>query len=677
MTKSPNTLLFLALLCLSAAPLSAEEGMWLVNRFPEEAVAKAYGFQVTDAFLDRLRLGAVRFNSGGSGSFVSPRGLLFTNHHVAADCVQKLGTKEADLMANGFYAATEQQEKKCPDLEVNILVGLEDVTVKVKDGVSPDTPPAEANQKIKANTSRIEKDCTAATGSRCDVVTLFSGGEFHLYRYKKYTDVRLVFAPESDIGFFGGDPDNFTYPRYCLDVAFLRAYENGKPVEYPQDKELIFVPGHPGGSGRLRTLAQLEFSRNVSYPLALANLESEIGALQTYSAQSEENRRVAKDVLFSAENSFKAITGYLQGLRDPALMSRKKDEEQTLRAAVERDPARRQEFGGVWDQVAAAYKELAAFYKSYYLLEAAPNRSDLFHIARDVMRLATERTKPNEKRLPEYSDARLSSLELSLYSPAPITDSLQIVVLANYFRFLQEHLGTDDATVKAILDGKTPEKAAEGYISTSKVQDIAERKRLAADAQAVEKSEDGMLRLVRIMEGPARRWRKQYEDRVESVIRTAGARVALARFAISGSSAYPDATFTLRVTYAPVKGYRNREGKWIPWATDFAGLYRRATGQEPYRLPKRWLHAKASLKLATPFNFVSTADIHGGNSGSPTVNTRGEVVGIIFDSNIEALPNQFVYTDKDARAVHVAGQGIVEALRKVYKADRLLKELLP
>lgn len=664
----------------------ADDGMWLFNQFPKQLVAHRYGFEVSNAWLDHLRLGSVRFNNGGSGSFISRTGLLFTNHHVGADCIQKLSSAGHDYMAEGFFARTEADERACPDLELNVLLRIEDVTNQVKNAVKPGATAAEANQQRKGEMSRLEKACATSTGNRCDVVTLYSGGEYHLYQYRKYTDVRLVFAPEADIAAFGGDPDNFTYPRYCLDFAFFRAYENGKPAEVKdwlrwsaegvKDKELTFVSGNPGTTGRLATYAELEFSRDHSYPMVYDRLSSIIRALEAYGAKDPENKRVSHENLLMMQNSFKAYTGFLAGLRDPALMKDKRDKETQLRSAVDADPARRKEFAGAWSDVAAAYRQYRGFYKQFTLLDrGATLGSDLFQIARSVVRYAEETKKPNEQRLREFADSNLPAIEQEMYSPAPITDSMEIAVLADQFAFLRKELGADDPAVKTVLNGQEPAEAAEHYVKTSKLKDVAERKRLAGSLDAVTHSEDGMIRLALAIDGPARKYRKEYDDKVEAVLTASKAKIAQARFAIYGASEYPDATFTLRLTFGPVVGYKNKAGRPVPYTTTFEGLYRRATGAEPYKLPKRWIEAKPALDLSTPFNFVTTTDTHGGNSGSPTVNEKNEIIGILFDGNIAGLPNRFVYTEAQARSVHVASQGIVEALRKVYKADRLLEEI--
>ncbi len=662
----------------------ADEGMWLFDHFPKDEVQRKYGFEVTDDFLTHLERASVRFNNGGSGSFVSARGLLFTNHHVGQDCIEKLSSADHDYMANGFQSGNEAGERMCPDLEVDELLSTADVTTRVNEGVRPDTAAADANRMRKATIARIEKDCGTAD-RRCDVVSLYSGAQYSLYQYKKYTDVRLVFAPEYDIAQFGGDPDNFTYPRYCLDFAFFRAYEGGKPASTPdyltwshagvKDGELTFVSGNPGSTGRLQTIAQLEFSRDVSYPLILEMLHERITRLLSFSAISAENKRVAQDYLDEDQNSYKALTGFEQGLRDPELMRLKREQEQKLRSTIAADPALEKKFGKTWDQLAAAYKEYTTFFKPYYLTEVAPDESKAFSIAREVLRYAEETRKPNAERLTGYQDANLSALEQAMYSPAPLSPALEEIVLATGLGFLEQGLGAGDPIVKAALEGRTPAQAAHQYIASTKIFDVEERKRLAHDPAALEKSQDGLIRLARILDAPARKYRKQFDDKVQAVITASASKIAQARFAVYGANVYPDATFTPRLSYGPVKGYTNAAGRPIPFATTFQGLFERATGEDPFKLPPDWVKAKESLDLNTYFDFVTTADTHGGNSGSPTVNERGELIGILFDGNLEGLANRYVYTDERARSVHVASNAIIEGLEKVYHAGGLLREL--
>lgn len=663
----------------------ADEGMWLFEHFPNDAVEQKYGFKVSDVFLHHLERASVRFDNGGSGSFISPHGLLFTNHHVGEDCIQKLSSAEHDYMAKGFFSATQADEKPCPDFEVNVQLTTEDVTAKVNRGITANTPNTEANRMRKAAIASIQKECTSSTGNRCDVVALYSGGVYSLYQYKKYTDVRLVFAPEFSIAQFGGDPDNFMFPRYCLDFSLFRAYENGKPIASPdylawsrdgvRDGELTFVSGNPGSTGRLQTIAQMQFSRDTSYPIILAMVKAEVDRLLAFGEKSAENKRIAQDYLDTDQNNYKAFSGFEAGLQDPKLMERKREEERKLRAAIDDDPEKKAKFGSLWDQIAAAYKEYATFFKPYYLLEVRPDNSQLFLIARQVVRYAEEKQKPDGQRLGGYQEAGLPSLEQQMYSSAPLHDALEELILAEQFRFLEQELGADDSTVKAVLASKTPEQAAHFYVSTSKLQNVEERKRLAHDFDALRKSDDGMVRLALILDGPARKYRKKFEDTVEAVITSSASKIAQARFAVYGSNEYPDATFTLRLSFGPVKGYTSATGQPVPYTTTFAGLYKHATGQDPFKLPQSWVKARKSLDLNTPFNFVTTADTHGGNSGSPTVNTKGEIVGILFDGNLEGLPNRYVYDEERARSVHLASNAVIEALRKVYRANRILDEL--
>jgi Peptidase S46 len=672
------------LLAVSGGPVTGDEGIWLPNQFPAGDVQKKHGVAVSKDFLDRLRLASVRVVA--SGSFVSPSGLLFTNHHVASECIQQLSSSEHDYMKDGFYAGSIASEKRCPGMEADVLLAIEDVTGMVAAGVREETEPAEASRIRRANIARIEKECTGRTGNRCEVVTLYSGGQHHLYQYRKYDDVRLVFAPESSIAAFGGDIDNFTYPRFCFDITFLRVYEDGKPAATPnylrwsrngvRDGELIFVSGHPGTTGRLNTAAQLEFFRDVSYPFIHARLDSLIRTLKEYSAESAENKRVAADNLSSQQNSFKAYTGFLSGLRDAALMSAKRAEEEKLRDAANRDPWMRKSYSSAWDEIAAAYSAFRQDYRPYWLLETAATRgSELMRIARDIVRLSEERGKPNETRLKEYRDSALPSTETALFAAAPISAPMETAVIADYLEFMRVGLGADDPTVRAVLGGSSPREAASRYVGASRLADIAERKRLAASSEAVRKSDDGMIRLALLLDGRARELRKKYEDGIEAVLALNVSKVAQARYRTRGAADYPDATSTLRVSFGPVRGYKTGGGPFVPYATDFEGLFSRATGVDPFVLPEQWIRAKSALDLKTPFNFVSTADTHGGNSGSPTVNLDGEVVGILFDGNLESLPNRFLYTEERSRSVHVSAQAITEALRKVYHAQPLLTEL--
>ena len=680
-------LLILGLILAIATPLAlADEGMWLYNNFPKDRVQKQYGFLPTQEWLDHLRLSSVRFNNGGSGSFVSADGLAFTNHHVGADCIEKLGTSGTDYMKTGFYAKTQADEAKCPDLELNELVGIDDVTAKIKAAATPSMSAADAGQAQRSAMSAIEKDCATSTGLRCDVVTLYSGEVYNLYKYKKYTDVRLVFAPEYDAAFFGGDPDNFTFPRYDLDITFFRVYENDKPAHLDnylqwskvgvKDGDLIFVSGHPGGTDRLTTMAQWQYLKDVDYPSRLASYKRRITMLQNFSAQSPENARIAQEDIFGLQNSQKAINGEYEGLRDMAMLSQMNTaEREREKAYMDKHPGE----PNPWQEISNAMKVNREIYSPLIYVERMRGfYSGLAAYARVLVRASEEKPKPNGDRLREYRDSALPSLEQQLFSTAPVYKNLQTATLALSLAQMQDALGSDDPAVKAALSGKSPEEAAKALIAGTKLEDVAVRKQLYEGGKAaVDASTDPLIVLMRNVDSEARAVRKRYDDEVDAVVRRDGATIARARFAQTGLNQPPDATFTLRLSYGAVKGYEEN-GKKIPYFTTFAGAFQHAEehgNKPPYNLGASWLKMKSKLKLETPLNYVSTADIIGGNSGSPTVNKAGEVVGIIFDGNIQSLVLNFYYDDRQARAVHVDSRGIIEALRNIYGAEALANEL--
>jgi|HubBroStandDraft_6_1064221.scaffolds.fasta_scaffold00022_62 hypothetical protein len=678
----------LALSFLFSTMASADEGMWLYNQAPKDKIKAKYGFELTQAWLDHVRLSSVRFNNGGSGSFVSADGLTFTNHHVGAGCVQQLSSEGHDYIKTGFYAKTQAEEAKCPNLELNQLVGIDDVTDKVNAGVKPEMSAADAGQAQRAAMSQVEKDCSTSTGLRCDVVTFYSGQVYNLYKYKKYTDVRLVFAPEFDAAFFGGDPDNFTYPRYDLDITFFRVYEDGHPAHLDnylrwsragvKDGDLIFVSGHPGNTSRLQTMAQMEFTRDVAYPSTLALLKRRIALLQDFSKQSEENARIAKENIFGLQNSQKAITGYDSGLLDKSIMDAKAADEAKLRASYKGD-AKNAGMPDPWDEIAQAMNlQHDIFLQLSYLERLRGFGSGLAQDARILVRAAAEKAKPNADRMREFRDSALPSLEQQLFSTAPVYKSLDTVLLADSLAEMQDALGKDNPDVQNVLNGKTPANAAKDMIADTKLDDVAVRKQLYEGGQAaIDASNDPLIVAMKAVDPHARAARKVFDDKVDSVVRRDGTLIAKARFAQSGFTQPPDATFTLRLSYGTAKGYQEN-GKDIPYFTTMGGAYEHAAehnNQPPYNLAESWMTSKSKLDLKTPLNFVSTADIIGGNSGSPTVNKEGEVIGIIFDGNIESLPWNFAYSDVQARAVSVDSRGIQEALRKIYSATALADEL--
>ncbi len=696
-TKSNRIVLFLALALIgvACAPLSqADEGMWLFNNPPTKILQDKYHFQPTAAWLERVQKSSVRFNSGGSGSFVSPDGLTMTNHHVGADCLAKISTKEKNYIATGFAARSYSDEPKCVDLELNVLMSIEDVTARINAAIAPGADAAAAERARRSEINSIEKESRDKTGLRSDVVSLYNGGQYHLYRYKQYTDVRLVFAPQKAIAFFGGDPDNFEYPRYDLDICFFRVYENDKPVHVDNylkwseagaaEGDLVFVSGHPGRTERLDTVAHLEYQRDLVVPGALNLLRRREVLLKNYSDRSTENGRRAEDDLFGIQNSRKAYLGMLAGLQDPAIIAKKIESEKTLRDAVNRDPKLTSAYGDAWDQVAATLKTLRTIRDEYNMFgiggrgSSQAFDSDLFSIAIRLVRMAEELPKPNGERLREYSDAGLDSMKLQLFSDAPIYDDMETVELADSLGMMEEVIGAENDTVKLVLAGKSPRDRAAELVHGTSLKDVAVRKRLAdGGLKAIEESSDPMIQLAKMIDPEARRIRQEFEQQVDEPQREAYAKIASARFAVYGSSVYPDATFTLRLAFGEVKGY-TQAGEKIPWDTTLGGTYVHAAAHDdkyPFELPKIWNDRKSKLNLSTPFDFVSTADIIGGNSGSPVINRQGELVGIIFDGNIQSLVLDYIYTDQEARAVAVHSAGILESLRKIYEANRLVTEL--
>lgn len=667
----------------------ADEGMWLFNNPPVKQLKDRYDFDVTPAWMERLQLAAVRFNSGGSGSFVSSEGLVMTNHHVGADALQKLSTADNDLLAKGFRAASRDEELKCVDLELNVLMNIEDVTDKINAAVKPGMDAAAAYAARRAAMNRIEKESLDATGLRSDVVTLYQGGLYHLYRFKKYTDVRLVFAPEQSIAFFGGDPDNFEYPRYDLDVCFFRVYENGKPARPPQflgwsakgvaEGDLVFVAGHPGRTDRQNTMKHLEFLRDRAIPQTMRKLCRWEVLLGNYSERTDENARRAKDDLFGIKNSRKARLGGLEGLQDPAILRAKAADEAALRKAFAEVAKSAKIKGDPWAEVAAAIAAWEKILTRYDLLEGGSGfRCESFAIARGLLRLAAESEKPNAERLREYRESNLASLKQQLFSEAPIYDDLEQLKLADALSYLAEMLGFDDPLVQKALAGKSPQQRAAELIAGTKVKDPTVRKKLSEGGlKAIEAAHDPMIELAMLIDPESRKLRKEYEANVEEPLRQAYAKIAKARFAMSGASVYPDATFTLRLAFGQVKGYDENGRRRPPWTT-IGGAFAWSAehhNHPPFELPASWLKAKDRLDLETPLNFVSTADIIGGNSGSPVVNRKGEVVGLIFDGNLSSLVWDFVFNDATGRALAVDCRGIVEALRKVYSAGALADEL--
>ncbi len=684
----------LALAQLLGVPMSArsDEGMWLVNDPPRQHLQSKYKFDLTDAWLERAMKASVRLNSGGSGGFVSADGLLVTNHHVAADSLQKLSTKARDLYQLGFYAKDRKDELKCPDLEINVLQSIADVTDRVNAAVKDAKDPAAARRAVL---SEIEKESLTKTGLRSDVVTLYQGGVYHLYLYKKYTDVRLVFAPEHHIAGFGGDVDNFEYPRHGLDFAFFRAYENDKPIKCehffkwsetgPAENDLVFVTGHPGTTNRLETLAKLQHRRDVTLPYTLNRLRNMEAALTQYGDTGPEQRRQAGTALHSAANSRKAFGGQLQGLLDPKILEQKDKAEWALMEPTVKNvkPARADGWheekwpDTPWGVIFRVQKTYRTFEKEHALYETGHAfTSDLFAAARHCVRLADELPKKSPDRLREYRDSNLDSLKFALFSPAPVYKELERAKLQASLTFLAETLGGEHKLTLLALGGKNPAQRAAELVESG-LYDPVTRKKLVDEPKLLADSKDPMIRLAKAIDPEARTLRKRYETEVEEPERQAYAELAKIRFAAFGQSVAPDATFTLRLAFGVVKGY-TVDGDKLPFHTTFGSAFDRAaamTNREPFELPERWVKGKDKLDPTTPFNFVSTADTIGGNSGSPVLNRAGELVGINFDRNRHGLVRNFVYTEVQARHIAVHSRAVLESLRKLYAADALASEL--
>ena len=667
-------LMFNFAIACSSTESWGDEGMYLFNDLPTEQLRQRYDFEPTAEWADHLRLSSVRFNSGGSGSFISSDGLVLTNHHVASDTLQKLSSPERNLIDDGYLAESLDQELKAPDLELNQLVSIEDVTERVEAAVDDDASAEESAKQRRAVIATIEKESLDESGLRSDVVTLFGGAKYHLYRYKKYTDVRLVWAPETAAAFFGGDADNFEYPRYNLDASIMRVYEDGKPAQLDHflrwskdplsEGELVFVSGNPGRTQRIFTVAALKFLRDDRIPYVLDYLRRKEILMQQFSLRGKEATRRARDELFGIQNARKAYTGMLGGLQNPQTFVAKRGREDRLLARLSED-AELSELAEAWTQIEELQSE-----KREMLGQTVSLRSTLFDLALKIVLLGAEDLKENDQRLRGFSDSGRESLLQELLSTAPIYEDLEMAKLSDELSRMIELRGAEDPMVMEILRGRGPRERAAELVSGCELIEVGERRRLIDGGHnIILGSDDPMIELARTVESEYRRIRSVNEE-IEERERQAYARVTKAITAIEGTGGYPDATFTLRLAFGAVRGYEE-DGKQIPPTTNFAGAYEHAAsheGQKDFDLPESWMKAKDRVDLETQLNFVCTADIIGGNSGSPVVNRDGQLVGLIFDGNIQSLTSDYLYSEEQARAVSVSGVGIIEALRSIYGA---------
>jgi hypothetical protein len=682
-----NAAWLVAMLCLPLQ-LHAAEGMWTLDNLPSKAIEKSTGKAPDAAWVKKVMQSSVRLGNGCSGSLVSENGLVLTNHHCARDCIQENSSAKADYIKDGFLAKKTSDELRCPALEINRLEEITDVTAKVDAATKGKTGEAFSKAR-KAEIAQIESACTGEEKAtrKCDVVTLYQGGRYHLYRYHRFSDVRLAFAPEEATAFFGGDPDNFNFPRYDLDMSLLRVYENDAPAKVAEhfsikpagakEGEAAFITGHPGSTQRGLTVAQLATLRDMILPQRLMLASEYRGYLTRYSAEGAEQARIATDDLFGTENGIKARKGQLEALQDPEVFAFKKKQEDELRAFVAKDAKLKKQYGSAWDEIEAAQKTLRNIYWEYRMLELGNGfYSKYFDQARDLLRGAEERAKPNAERLEEFADARLPQLEQHLFSEAPIYPEYETATLTYSLIKLREYLSPDHPMVKAVLGKDSPETVAARLVKGTKLGDLNTRKALwEGGKKAVDASDDPFIVLARTVDAASRALRTTYEDEVKAVETQNASKIAAARFALKGTSVYPDATFTLRLSYGEVKGWEEK-GKAIAPFTTIGGAFERDTGADPFALPKSWFKAKENkLNLSQPFNFVTTNDIIGGNSGSPVINSDAEIIGLVFDGNIRSLGGAYWFDERSNRAVSVHSGAIIEALRNIYSADVLADEM--
>ena len=662
--------------------------MWTFDAPPLEYWKKTYGFAPDQAWLDNARLASVR-TPNCSASFVSAKGLVLTNHHCVRDCADAVSPKDTNYIETGFVAGSTREEKKCPGMHVDQLESIENVTQRVNAAVTSSSPELAATQRT-AIIGQIQTECGKQTALTCQVVSLYQGGIYSLYRYRRFEDVRLVFAPEEQIANFGGDPDNFTYPRWDLDMGILRVYVNEQPFapknyfrwsqSGAQEGEPVFVVGNPGSTGRLLTVAQMEFLRDVGYPAQLAGYERALSAYHETARTDPTATRRYQNNVFGLENSRKAVTGYRSGLTDSSYMSIKRAFEREFRARITADPKMAAEYGGIYDAIAAAQRELATFdaqrrYRSFGL-PAASGGSRLLNLSGQVVRIATETARPDAQRLAAYRGSGAAGIRESLLREQPIDTAYERIAIAAQLRAAKAELPASDPFILAALGGKSPEQAAAALV-TSRIGNLAFRRLLLEGGQAaIAGSNDPLVMLAHQIDVMNREV-QSHADRLNAIITANNEKLGRALFAVYGTALPPDATFTLRISDGIAAGYP-MNGTIAPFKVTFYGLYDRAASfdyKDPFMIPKRWIDRRARLDLSTPFNFVSTNDIIGGNSGSPVINRKAEIVGLVFDGNIEGVANRFLYESKAQRTVSVHSSAIIEALRKLYDATWIADEL--
>ncbi len=662
--------------------------MWTFDVPPREYWAKRYNFTPSDGWMEHVRLSALRYGNGCTASFVSGDGLVMTNHHCARACIESSTKEGEDFLTDGFYAARREDERVCTGLFLDQLQQISDVTDRVSRSAAPTADAKTASTQRAKVIKTIEEECgKSEPDAACQVVTMYRGGQYKLYRFHRFKDIRLVFAPEDQIAFFGGDPDNFTYPRWNLDMSFVRAYVDGKPAPTPHhftwsrsgstEGDLTFVIGNPGSTGRLNTVAQLEFLRDVQYPAQLDALHRQIETYFALSSQDSVRGKALRNQIFGSQNTQKAILGYQSGLLDPKLMARKREWERGFRARVEGDAGLKRQYGKAWPTIAAVSLRRSQIdvRRRYYSSGAYGSR--LLSLAMGSIRYPVEAAKPDSARLAPYQEANKANIERALFSDQPIDQVQEKALLAAYFTAMQRELPATDPVLRQALKGRTPEATAAAMVDAVTVTTSAARKALTdGGAAAAAASQDPFVQLARVIDPLDRAMIREVTELNDREAQ-ANEQVARALLAVFGNQVAPDATFSLRISDGEVRRYPMNGTVAAPYTT-FNGLYERSSvfgGQPPFDLPARWKERRDSLTHDTPFNVASTNDIIGGNSGSPVINRDAEVVGLIFDGNIEMLPNRFLFTERVARSVWVDSRAIVHALRRVYDAHPLADEL--